>query len=76
MQATSALLILTLKCHSLVSVSERCMGVWEGEIAWVWVSENINHFLSASVSVFVCKSIHSAAVLKGSLAPNCETEED
>lgn len=39
--------------------------VWEGEIAWVWVSENINHFLPLSV----CKSIHSAVrsvLLKGS----------
>lgn len=52
MQATSGLLILALKCHSLLSVSEGCMGVWEGEIAWVWVSENINHFLS--LSAFVC----------------------
>lgn len=70
MQATLELLILKLKCHLLVSMSKGCMAVWEGEIAWVWVSENMNHFLSLSLSVFV--SIHSAAlsaVQKGSLAP-------
>lgn len=68
MQATLGLLILKLKCHLLVSMSKGCMAVWEGEIAWVWVSENMNHFLSLSLSV----SIHSAAlsaVQKGLLAP-------
>lgn len=63
MQATAGLLILLLKCHLLLSVREGCLGVWEGELAWVWVRENINHFLSVSLRVFACILTVHCAVL-------------